>query len=63
MPLLSHPNEKIVYEVLAFLDALLGFGNTHVQGGLKELIQTRDYKLFLALKSILKKACVDYNER
>ena len=63
MPLLSHPNEKVVCEVLAFLEALLGFGNTHVQDGLKELIQSSGHQVFLTLKDILKKASINYNER
>ena len=63
MPLLSHPNEKIVYEVLAFLEALLEFGNTHVQDGLKELIQTREHQVFPTLRAILKKASIVYKER
>ena len=63
MPLLSHPNEKVVYEVLAFLEALLEFGNAHVQEGLKELIHTRDHQAFPTLKAILKKSSIVYRER
>lgn len=63
MPLLSHPNERIVYEVLAFLEAILEFGNTHVQEGLKHLIQSREYQVFPTLKAILKSASVVYKER
>ena len=63
MPLLSHSNERIVYEVLAFLEALLEFGNTHVQDGLKEIIRTREHQIFPTLKAILKKAAIVYKER
>ena len=59
MPLLSHSDERVVCEVLAFLEALLGFGNTHVQDGLKELIQSHDHQVFPTLKAILKKASVN----
>ena len=63
MPLLSHPNERIVYEVLAFLEAILEFGNTHVQEGLKDLIQSREHQVFPTLQAILKRASVVYKER
>ena len=63
MPLLSHPNEKVVYEVLAFLEALLDSNNTHVQNGLKEFIQTHEHHVLPTLQSILKKASIDYAER
>ncbi len=63
MPLLSHPNERVVYEVLAFLEAILQFGNTHVQEGLKDLIKSREHQVFPTLKAILKRASVVYKER
>ena len=63
MPLLSHPNEKIVYEVLAFLEAILEYGNTHVQKGLKELLKSREQQVFPTLQGILKRASVVYKER
>ena len=63
MPLLSHPNEKVVFEVLAFLEALLEFNNIHVQNGLKDLIQSREYQVFPTLKAILKQASIFYKER
>ena len=63
MPLLSHPNERIVYEVLAFLEAILEFGNTHVQKGLNDLIQSREHQVFPTLRAILKSASVVYKER
>ena len=52
-----------MYEVLAFLEALLEFGNTHVQDGLKEIIETREHQVFPTLKAILKKAAIVYRER
>ena len=63
MPLLSHPNERIVNEVLAFLDALLESGNSNVQEGLKVIIQSREKQIFPTLKSMLRKAAIVYNER
>ena len=63
MPLLSHPNEKIVYEVLAFLEAILEYGNTYVQEGLKDLIESREHQVFPTLREILQKASVIYKER
>lgn len=63
MPLLSHPNEKIVHEVLAFLEAILDFGNTDVQEGLKELVKSREHQLFSTLKAILKKSSTAFHER
>ena len=61
--MLSHPNERIVHEVLAFLGAILEFGNTDVQEGLKELIKSKEHQVFLTLKAILKRASTAYNER
>ncbi len=63
MPLLSHPNERIVNEVLAFLDALLESGNSKVQEGLKVIIQSREHQIFPTLKSMLRSAAVVYKER
>ena len=63
MPLLSHPDERIVYEVLAFLEAILEFGNTHVQEGLKELIKAKEQHVFPTLKSIVKRSSIVYQER
>ena len=63
MPLLSHPDERIVYEVLAFLEAIMEYGNTHVQEGLRDLIQSREHQVFPTLRAILKRASVVYKER
>ena len=52
-----------MYEVLAFLEALLEFGNTHVQDGLKEIIRTREHQTFPTLKAILQKAAIVYKEK
>lgn len=62
MPLLSHPDERIVYEVLAFLEAILEYGNSHVQEGLKEVIGSRQ-QVFPTLNAIVKKASIVYEER
>ena len=63
MPLLCHPDERIVFEVLAFLEAILEFGNTHVQAGLKELIATKGQQVFPTLEAILKQVSISYQER
>lgn len=63
MPLLSHPDERVVYEVLAFLEVILDFGNTHVQEGLQELIQSREHQVFPTLGAILKRTSILYKER
>jgi hypothetical protein len=62
MPLLSHPDERIVYEVLAFLEAILEYGNHHVQEGLKDIIRSKQ-QVFPTLKAILKRASIVYQER
>ena len=62
MPLLSHSNEQIVQEVLAFLEAILDFGNTHVQNGLQEL-KSHEHQVFSTLRTILKRASTTFNER
>lgn len=63
MGLLSHPDQRIVCEVLAFLEAILEFGNTHVQGGLKDLINSHQHHIFPTLEAILKLASIMYQER
>ena len=62
IPLLSHPDERIVYEVLAFLEAILEYGNSHVQEGLKDVIKSKQ-QVFPTLKAILKRASIVYQER
>ena len=61
--LLSHPNEMVVHEVLAFLEAILQFGNTHVQEGLEDLIKSRQHTVFPTMQAIFKRALVAYKER
>ena len=63
IPLLSHPNEKIVNEVLAFLEIILVFGDRHVQEGLKELINSREFQIFPTLQKMLRRTSLVYNER
>ncbi len=63
MPLLSHPNERIVNEVLAFLDALLESGNKNVQEGFTELKKFRENQMFPTLQTMLKRASTVYKER
>lgn len=63
MPLLSHPSEEIVYEVLALLKVLLESGNKKVQTGLISLISAGENKLFPTLQRMLKQSAVAYRER
>lgn len=63
MPLLSHPSEEIVYEVLALLKVLLESGNKTVQTGLISLISAGENKLFPTLQRMLKQSAVGYRER
>ena len=63
MPLLSHPNEEIVYEVLALLKVLLECGNKTVQAGLEKFIKEKEHALFPTLQRMLKQSAVAYRER
>ena len=63
MPLLSHANEEIVYEVLAFLGVILDSNNTAVQEGLQDLINSKEHPMFLTLQRMLKEAAIAYSER
>ena len=63
MPLLSHPNEEIVYKVLALLKVLLECGNKTVQTGLASLIIAKEHTLFPTLQRMLKQSAVAYGER
>ena len=63
VPLLSHTNDEIVREVLAFLKAMLYSGNSHVQEGLNVVFDTREERLFTTMASLLKNAAVSFNER
>ena len=63
IPLLSHPNDEIVREVLAFLKAILFAGNRHVQKGLEYLLHTREEGLFTTMHSLLTNAAITHRER
>ena len=63
VPLLSHSNDEIVREVLAFLKAMLYSGNSHVQEGLNTVFDTREERLFTTMVSLLKNAAITFNER
>ena len=64
MPLLSHPNEEVVYKVLALLKALLECGNKTVRdNGLASLISAKEHTLFPTLQRMLKQSAVAYGER
>ena len=63
VPLLSHPNEEIIREVLAFLKVMLYSGNRNVQRGFEHLLETREERLFTTMKGLLQHAAVTYIER
>ena len=63
MPLLSHPCDEIVYEVLALLKVLLECGNENAQTGLTSLITAKEHTLFPTLQRMLKQSAVAYRER
>ena len=62
VPLLSHPNDEIVCEVLAFLKAMLYSGNCTVQRGFRHLLETREERLFTTLSNLLQCAAITYKE-
>ena len=63
VPLLSHPNDEIVREVLAFLRVMLYSGNRTVQKGFEHLLHTREERLFTTMRSLLQHAAITYRER
>ena len=63
IPLLSHPNDAISCEVLAFLRVLLYSGNRTVQEGLWYLQETREEGLFATLQKRLEQAAVHFREK
>jgi inositol 1,4,5-triphosphate receptor type 1 len=63
VPLLSHSNDEIVREVLAFLKAMLYSGNSHVQEGMNTVFDTREERLFTTMASLLKNSAFTFNER
>lgn len=63
IPLLSHPNKRIVNEVLALLEALLESGNIDVQNGFAKLQKCPENAMFPTLQTMLRKAAVLYRER
>ena len=63
VPLLSHPNDDIVREVLAFLKAMLYSGNRHVQEGLNTVFDTREERLFTTMTGLLQNTAAAFNER
>ena len=63
IPLLSHPNDEIMREVLAFLKAILFAGNRHVQEGLEYLLHTREDGLFTTMQGLLRYAAITHRER
>ena len=63
VPLLSHPNDEIVREVLAFLKAMLYSGNRHVQEGLNTVFDTREERLFTTMAGLLQNAAITFKEK
>lgn len=63
VPMLSHANDEIVREVLAFLKAMLFSGNRHVQEGLNTVFDTREERLFITMVNLLQNSAITFNER
>ena len=62
-PLLSHPNDEIVREVLAFLKTIMFSGNRHVQEGMAHLLSTREERLFTTMQGLFTNAAITHRER
>ena len=60
---MSHPNDEIVREVLAFLKAILFSGNRHVQEGMAYLMATREERIFITMQGLLTHAAIAHRER
>ena len=63
LPLLSHPSEEIIHELLAFFKAMFYSGNRHVQEGLNTIFDTREETVFKIIRSLLQKAATLLSER
>ena len=63
VPMMSHPNDAVISEVLAFLKAMFFSGNRHVQEGMEHLLETREERLLSTVQSLLQNAAVTFNER
>ena len=63
VPLLSHPNDEIVREVLAFMKVMLYSGNRHVQEGMEYILETREERLFTMMQSLLQHAATTFSEK
>ena len=63
VPMLSHPNDTIVKEVLAFLKAMFFSGNRHIQEGMRHLLETREERLFTTMRLLLQNSAITFNER
>ena len=63
MPLLSHPNNAITREALAFLEVLFEFGNSHLQEASKDLLNLHENHFFLIMQEAMREAVLVYRER
>lgn len=63
VPMLAHPNDSIVREVLAFLKAIFYSGNKKVQEGMKYVLDTREERLFTTIQSLLQNTAITFHER
>ena len=63
VPLVFHPNDDVIREVLAFLKAILYSGNLTVQQGMQHLLNTQDEKLFAIIRALLQNAATAHRER
>lgn len=63
LALLSNASERVVYEILAFLNVLLESGNTEVKDSLKEVMECKEHPMFSTFQRILNEAAIAYTER
>jgi len=60
MPLLSHHNEELACEVLAFIKAILYSGNRQVQKAW--MTEVKEERLFHAMQKMLRTAAITHRE-
>ena len=63
IPLLSHHNEELTCEVLAFLKVILYSGNHEVQKHCVEVMRKREGGLFHTMQKMLHSAATIHRER
>ena len=63
IPLLSHPNQRIVDEVLFLLQYLLESVNSTVQNGLVQLKELHENPFIHTSQTMLRRAIIVFNEK